>query len=130
VLSLNELEERQVKLEETVCIDLYELIVKVSLGPVKLSAFKALSRKIPLLVKSLQYVEEELPILGKLTFSYEELLDVIDLNNSQLCQSLTRLILRVVDYETRWAELLIKMSPKTLTHEEIAKYFTSKDEWL
>jgi hypothetical protein len=45
--------------------------VKVSQGPIKIAAFKALSKNIPLLVKSLQYVEEELPTLGKLTFSYE-----------------------------------------------------------
>jgi hypothetical protein len=40
--------------------------------------------------------------LGKLTFSFEELVAVIDLSNSDLCQSLSGLILRVVDYEARW----------------------------
>lgn len=55
---------------------------------------------------------------------------MIDLSNAELCQSLTRLVLRVVSYESRWAELLIKMSPKTLAHEEIAKYFLVSDEWL
>lgn len=39
-------------------------------------------------------------------------------------------MLRVVGYESRWAELLIKMSPKTQAHEDIAKYFLASDEWL
>ena len=105
-------------------------MVRSSQGPVKAHAFRALSKSIPLLVKSLQYVEEQLPSLGKLSFSYEELLGRIDLSNGELCQSLTRLILRVVDYEPRWAELLIKMSPKTQCHEEIVRYFLASESWL
>lgn len=68
----------------------------------KASAFRAISKNIPLLLKSLQFVEEELSSLGRLTFSFEELVAVIDLSNSDLCQSLSGLILRVVDYEARW----------------------------
>lgn len=70
VLSLSELESRGVRLEEPVCGELFELVVKRSQGPVKTHAFRALSKSIPLLVKSLQYVEEQLPSLGKLSFSY------------------------------------------------------------
>jgi hypothetical protein len=87
-----------VRLEEAICEQLFELVVKSSQGPIKACAFRALSKSIPLLVKSLQYVEEEMPNLGKLSFSYEELLGVIDLTNGVLCQSLTRLILRVVNF--------------------------------
>jgi hypothetical protein len=68
--------------------------------------------------------------LGRLTFSYEELLACIDPSNAELCQSLTGLILRVVEYEPRWTELLIRMSSKTQRHEEIARYFLAGDDWL
>lgn len=43
-------------LQESVCSELFELIVRSSQGPVKTHAFRALSKSIPLLVKSLQYV--------------------------------------------------------------------------
>lgn len=82
VLCLNQLESAGVKLDDEICKDLFDQIVRASQGPVKISAFKALSKNIPLLVKSLQFVEEELPTLGHLIFSYEELLDVIDLSNA------------------------------------------------
>lgn len=59
------------KLDDETCKDLFEQIVRASQGPVKINAFKALSKNIPLLVKSLQFVEEELPTLGRLAFSYE-----------------------------------------------------------
>lgn len=36
----------------------------------------------------------------------------------------------MVDYEPRWAELLIKMSPKTHSHEEIVRYFLASESWL
>lgn len=71
-----------------------------------------------------------MPSLGKLSFSYEELINRIDLTNAELCANLTKLILRVVDYEPRWAELLIRMAPKTQSHEEIIKYFLSNEGWL
>jgi hypothetical protein len=117
VLTLGQLEQRGVRLDDSICKDLFDLIVRSSQGPVKASAFRAISKNIPLLLKSLQFVEEELSSLGKLTFSFEELVAVIDLANAELCQSLTGLILRVVEYESRWAELLIKMSAKTQRHE-------------
>lgn len=82
ILCLNQLETAEVKLDDETCKDLFEQIVRASQGPVKINAFKALSKNIPLLVKSLQFVEEELPTLGRLAFSYEELLDVIDLSNA------------------------------------------------
>jgi hypothetical protein len=104
--------------------------VKTTQGPIKTAAFRAISKNIPLLLKSLQFVEEELSQLGRLTFSYEELLACIDLSNAELCQSLTGLILRVVDFQPRWAELLIRMSSKTQRHEEITRYFLTGDEWL
>ena len=41
--------------------------------------------------------------LGALSFSYQQLVDTADLNNNELCKSLTRLILEGVPYEAKWA---------------------------
>ena len=67
--------------------------------------------------------------LGAISFSYQQLVDTADLNNNELCKSLTRLILEGVPYEAKWAELLIKMSSVTLCHREIINYFINS-EWL
>lgn len=55
-LILNTLDSRKVEVDEAICKDLYELLVKVSYGPIKLTAFKALSHNISYLIKGLQYV--------------------------------------------------------------------------
>jgi hypothetical protein len=99
-------------------------------GPIKILCFKAISHKINLLIKSLQYIEKELDTLGKISFSYEQLIDVTDFGNTDLCKSLTKLILRGVPYEQKWVELLIRMSPRTENHQEIISYFIDQEDWL
>lgn len=130
VVCLGELEQRGERLDEGTCNSLFEEVVRSSQGPVKASAFKAISKSIPLLIKSLQFVEEELASLGRLSFSYEELAACADLSNAELCQSLTGLILRAVDCQPQWSELLIRMAPKTQRHEEIVRYFLAGEDWL
>lgn len=76
-------------------------------------AFKAISHKIKLLIKSLQYIDYEMASMGPISFSYEQLVEVADFHHPDLCKSLTRLILTGVPYEKKWNELLIKMSPLT-----------------
>lgn len=66
VLTLNELERRSVKLDDAVCDILFKSVVQLSTGPAKLAAFKALSHKVSLLIKSLQYIEADLSTLGKI----------------------------------------------------------------
>jgi hypothetical protein len=98
ILISGELLKREEKLPDNVCEDIYNIIVLATQGPIKIAGFKALSHKIPLLLKSLHYIESELPSLGTINFSYEQLLEVLDFNNADLCKSLSRLILRGVAY--------------------------------
>jgi hypothetical protein len=65
VLTLNELETRSIKLDDDICEILFKSVVQVATGPAKLITFKALSHKVILLIKSLQYIEADLSSLGK-----------------------------------------------------------------
>ena len=67
--------------------------------------------------------------LGAISFSYQQLVETADLNNGQLCKSLTKLVLEGVPYEAKWAELLIIMAPITSSHKDIINYFIGHD-WL
>ena len=115
-LSLKQILQQNIKLDNEVCENIFTTLIEVVKGPVKLLAFKAISHNIKLLLKSLQYIEYDMKSLGAISFSYQQLVDTADLNNNELCKSLTRLILEGVPYEAKWAELLIKMSSVTLCH--------------
>jgi hypothetical protein len=112
-LSLKQLTQENFKLDDEICNAVFATLVETAKGPIKLVAFKAISHKIQLLIKSLQYIEYDMNSLGPISFSYEQLLETADLSNPDLCKSLTRLILKGVPYQAKWAELLIRMSPRT-----------------
>ena len=116
-LLLKQLDSLNVKLEDEICQSIFSTLIEVAKGPIKLLAFKAISQSISLLIKSLQYIEGDMHSLGPISFSYEQLLSTADLGNPHLCRSLSRLILKGVPYELKWAELLIKMSVMNNCHQ-------------
>ena len=102
---------------EELCAETFRILVEGGRGPIRMLAFKAISHHIKILIQSLQFIEYDMLSLGPVSFSYQQLVDTIDFTNQELCKSLTRLILKGVPFEHKWAELLIKMSDNTLSHK-------------
>ena len=55
-LSLKQILQQNLKLNNEVCESIYNTLIEVVKGPVKLLAFKAISHNIKLLIKSLQFI--------------------------------------------------------------------------
>jgi hypothetical protein len=69
-LIAHNLDRLSLKLDNSLCEQVFSTLLQVAQGPIKLLAFKTISHKIPLLLKSLQFIESELPSLGAVSFSY------------------------------------------------------------
>lgn len=102
-LTFTELQKGNLKISDNICDKIFKTLIQGAQGPIKMLGFKAISHKITLLIKSLQYIDKELGTLGNISFSYEQLIDIIDFTNTDLCKSLSKLILRGVPYQQKWA---------------------------
>jgi hypothetical protein len=100
-----------------------QIIVKES-GPIRISAFKAVSSCVNYLIKSLPFIEEEgyLPNLERTTFQQKELENVLDPKNVPLCNSLNKLVIKSIPYNDEWAKFLIKINVITQKFEDNILY--------
>jgi len=70
MLTFDEIFNNKVVLGDELSKQVFELIVREETGPIRISAFKAVSSCVNYLIKSLPYIEEEgyLPNMEKVTF--------------------------------------------------------------
>lgn len=71
---------------------LLEVVVKKEIGPVQEAAFNVISGDISLLIQSLPYLKHNTPKIQKLVLKAADIENVLQLNDSNLASSLSKLI--------------------------------------
>jgi hypothetical protein len=84
--------ERIEKVEGELGRSLLEVVVKKEIGPVQEAAFNVISGDISLLIQSLPYLKYNTPKIQKLVLKATDIENVLQLNDSNLASSLSKLI--------------------------------------